>query len=61
MCETLAALPESEAAALKALLADPTWRYTRLSEELRKEGVDLAAHVLSRHARGQCTARERLR
>ena len=61
VCETLGRLPQEEAAALRALLADPTWRYTKLSDELAKEGVDLASGVLSWHARGRCAARERLR
>jgi hypothetical protein len=61
VCETLADLPEVEAEALRSLLADRTWRYTALSDELRKEGVDLAPYVLSRHAKGACAARERLR
>ena len=52
---------DARATALRALLADPTWRYTRLSDELAKEGVDIASGVLSWHARGRCAARERLR
>lgn len=61
VCETLGRLPAEEATALRALLTDPTWRYTKLSDELRSEGVDLEPFVLSRHARGKCAARERLR
>lgn len=62
VCETLANLTGPEQQALRSLLEDPTWRYTELSVELReKADLDLAPHVLSRHARGQCTARERLR
>lgn len=61
VCETLARLPETEADALRALLSDPAWRYTTLSDELRTEGIELAPFVLSRHARGGCGAREKLR
>ena len=61
VCETLHRLPAEEATALRSLLADPTWRYTRLSDELAKEGVDIASGVLSWHARGRCAAREKLR
>lgn len=61
VCETLTSLPQPEADALRSLLEDPTWRYTTLSDELRAEGVDLAPFVLSRHARGKCAARVRMR
>lgn len=61
VCETLDTLPTTEADALRSLLADPTWRYRALSDELAKEGHDLAPFVLSRHAKGQCAARTKLR
>ena len=61
VCEVLGSLPQPEADALRELLADPTWRYTTLSQDLLAEGIDLAPFVLSRHARGACVARERLR
>lgn len=61
VCEVLADLPDTEAAALRSLLADKTWRYTALSDELHREGVELAPFVLSRHAKGGCAAREKLR
>ena len=61
VCETLDTLPQDEATALTTLLADPTWRYRALSDELRGEGIDLAPFVLSRHAKGQCAARTKLR
>lgn len=62
VCETLERLAGPEAMALRSLLEDPTWRYTELSVELReKADLDLAPFVLSRHARGACAAREKLR
>ena len=61
VCAVLASLPESEAGALIRLLADPAWRYQTLSDELATEGIDLNAERLSRHARGRCLARTKLR
>ena len=61
VCEKLTTLPDVEAAALVTLLSDPTWRYRALSDELAKEGHELAPFVLSRHAKGQCAARVKLR
>lgn len=61
VCQTMAALDDTEAAALKALMSDPEWRYQELSDRLLAEGVDLPAASLSRHARGRCWAREKLR
>lgn len=61
-CLELQRLPEEEATALRALLADHRWRYTELADELReKAGIDIASQNLARHARGACAARERLR
>ena len=61
VCATLAALDTVDAQALRTLLADPAWRYQELSDRLAEEGVDLPAFSLSRHARGRCMAREKLR
>jgi hypothetical protein len=61
VCNTLASLDESEADALRSLLADPSWRYQELSDRLAAEGVTLSYQSLSRHARGRCLAREKLR
>jgi hypothetical protein len=64
VCEALSTLPESESAALRGLLADPTVRYSALSEALLNDpdsSLDINAFTLSRHARGKCAARERLR
>ena len=61
VCRKLDALPDDEAQALRAHLANTQWRYSALSEALAVEGHDLPAFTLARHARGQCGARERLR
>lgn len=64
VCQALDALPEAEAAALRKLLADPAWRYQALSEALAADPdnpLEILADTLSRHARGQCARREKLR
>ena len=60
-CESIKSLSDEDAAALTRLLSDPTVRYTELSEALAREGLVLAAGTLSRHARGRCEARQKLR
>lgn len=60
-CAALADLPEQEAAALLALLSMPRLPYTIISDELRAEGIDISYGALSRHARGVCEARTKLR
>ncbi len=64
VCQALATLPPDEADALRGHLANPAWRYTELSDALagdKDSPLDLPSFVLSRHARGKCAARERLR
>lgn len=64
VCIALDNLSEADAAALRGHLANKAWRYTELSEALRADPdtpLDLPAHCLARHARGQCAAREQLR
>ena len=64
VCKALADLPDTEAAALRQLLADPRWRYSELSDRLEADpDTPLRIHsgTLARHARGHCSARERLR
>lgn len=61
VCQALATLDESEAQALRSLLADPAWRYQELADRLADEGLRLQSFSLSRHARGQCLAGEKLR
>lgn len=60
-CHLLGSLEAPEAAALRRLLADPLWRYSALSEALAAEGHKVPAQTLARHARGQCSAGEKLR
>lgn len=61
VCQQIASLPDVEAEALVALLSNPTWRYQELSDALDAEGINLAPNSLSRHARGRCAARVKLR
>lgn len=64
VCVALDSLPDSEADALRSLLSDPAWRYQALSEALLNDPdnpLELSADGLSRHARGGCARRERLR
>ena len=61
VCLALDTLPADESTALVALLSNSAWRYQGLSEVLEGEGLDLPAQVLSRHARGRCAARTKLR
>ena len=56
VCQLLNELSDTEATALRNLLADPLWRYSALSEALKAEGYNVAAFTLARHARGQCSA-----
>lgn len=63
-CQLLATVSDEEADTLRGLLADPTIRYTTLADALRDDpdtDIDISAYTLSRHARGGCGARERLR
>jgi len=64
VCVAMAGLPVDEADALRQLLADPTWRYTELSDRLREDPdtpLDIPHGTLARHAKGRCSAREKLR
>ncbi len=61
VCQQLDTLPADESAALLGLLRDPRWRYQELSDALAKEGIEIASYSLSRHARGHCSARSKLR
>ena len=63
VCHALDTIPAAEAAALRALLAG-TMRYSELSDALAADpDTPLTLHpdALSRHARGRCVAREKLR
>lgn len=64
VCNALDSLPVTEAAALRALLADPAWRYQAIADELAVDPdtpLVIDAYTLSRHARGRCARREKLR
>jgi hypothetical protein len=63
VCEALTRLSADDGAALTRLLSDPAVRYTELSASLAQPdiGLDLSAGTLSRHARGRCEARTKLR
>jgi hypothetical protein len=64
VCLELARLPKTEAKALREHLANPAWRFSALSDALFEASggqINIRQHVLSRHARGQCAAKERLR
>jgi hypothetical protein len=62
VCHALTELPETEATALRELLASRI-PYTELAAALQADpdAPNLNADVLSRHARGRCEAREKLR
>ena len=67
VCQTIARLEAekpSEAKALVGHLKNPEWRFTDLSDALFQDSggtVNLPEYCLSRHARGQCAARTKLR
>lgn len=64
VCEFIGTLTDDEADDLRSLLADPTVRYTAISDALNDDPdyeVSLSAPSLSRHARGRCAARTKLR
>ena len=61
VCEALKRIEPEDAEALVRLLSDPDVRYSELSDALAGEGLDLSAGTLSRHARGRCEARTKLR
>lgn len=64
VCKALSSLPDDEATALRGHMANPAWRYTELSDALAADQdtpLNLPPFSLARHARGQCSAREKLR
>ena len=60
-CGLLAELPDAESAVLVDLLSDPRIRYNWLADELAAEGHPIDWQALSRHARGRCAAKTKLR
>ena len=61
VCIVLARSTPEDAAALLGALSDPELRYSTISDALSGTETPLSAGSLSRHARGRCLARERLR
>lgn len=67
VCQTLARLEvedPTEAEALTRHLSNPEWRFTDLADALFQDSggtINLPEYCLSRHARGQCAARTKLR
>jgi hypothetical protein len=64
VCHALATIPDGEAAGLRALLANPKKRYDEISSEIAADEdtpLQIDRDALSRHARGKCAAREKLR
>ena len=67
VCEAISVIPEPEAQALVRLLSNQRLPYSVLEADLRSDGslaefgFDISAGTLSRHARGRCEARTKLR
>lgn len=61
ICQLVASLPKPESAALSQMLADPEWRYSAIQSALLDEGHTAHDGTISRHVRGQCGARTKLR
>lgn len=63
VCHALNSIPDSEAAGLRSLLGG-TKRYSEIAELIAADPdtpLRLDPGALSRHARGRCEAKERLR
>ena len=63
VCHALATIPPAEAEGLRELLRGKL-RYSEISDLIADDPdtpLQLDTYALSRHARGGCTARERLR
>jgi hypothetical protein len=61
VCAVLATADPPDAEALRAALTNPQMRYTVIAEALAATDTPLSSSSLSRHARGRCLAKERLR
>ena len=63
VCHLLDGMNDTDAATLRALLADRGVKFTELERELKADPDVPSLHrdALSRHARGLCSAREVLR
>jgi hypothetical protein len=60
VCHALATIPPTEAEGLRALLRGKL-RYSEISADDPDTPLQIDKETLSRHARGGCSARERLR
>lgn len=63
VCHALATIPPAEADGLRDLLRS-TLRYSVISDMIRTDPdtpLDIPRNTLARHARGECSAKERLR
>lgn len=64
VCAFISSLTDKEAAALNELLSDPAVRYSTLAESISDDpdyDVRFDAGTISRHVRGRCSARQKLR
>ncbi|GAB3863434.1 hypothetical protein GCM10028801_31050 [Nocardioides maradonensis] len=63
VCVALGALPKADAQVLRDWMADPSWTFPAIADEVADDPdtPTLSVSAISRHARGQCGARERLR
>ena len=64
VCFELGRIAPSEAAALRALLSNPSLKYSDISKWIAEDPdtpINIDGPTLSRHARAGCSARERLR
>lgn len=62
-CHALEGMTDGDAAILRGLLADRNVSFTRLEMKLEDDpdSPNIARDALSRHARGLCAAKDRLR
>lgn len=61
VCHTLETLDTAKADLLIGLLSNANVRYSHIAAAAADEGLNLEAEALSRHARGICKAKVRLR
>lgn len=64
VCHALATIPDAEAEGFRALMRNKGLRYTEIAEMIAADEdtpLVIPADTISRHARGHCDARERLR
>lgn len=54
----IASLPEGEAEALRAALADENWQGVEIAQALGEEGHKIGGYTIQRHRRAQCRCDE---